>query len=550
VPTCFNLIRYPLKVNMDHQVVSDYSNTTGADETSSIRVFVRARPPEDNAPINTSHFILETSESKITIKNADNENYGDHKYGFSRIFGPESDQREVFEGVCEPHVAHVMSGYNSCCFAFGQTGSGKTYSMFGERGEERGMIIRCVEQVFTAMKEKERSGSEVGMVVSFLEIYCDQIRDLGKSYLNNINGGSKEEVMKEKTSDLFARQQLQRQSSFSRPRTLTRTESGGAFSNAETDVSGIGNTLGTVNENMVKDYESMNYEIHEDLDKNVFVKDLAIIPTTTIQEVMSVINSGLQVRATHETKINEVSSRSHTVFTISVVQRDPHTGESIKGMLNLVDLAGSERLKKSESSGIRLKEALHINTSLTALGKVVLALDPSQNISHVPYRDSKLTRLLQNSLGGNSYTTLIATIHPIANYADECLSTLQFANRCRNVQNKPTVNKASSSKGGDGSGGGGGAGAEGKMKEEINLLKKKLAASESQLSLGADPNIRVLEVLKQLGIEATVNPNGTLMMSDGRVLGSALATGDGEQSNMASATSIGIRGDEFDQMMR
>jgi hypothetical protein len=100
------------------------------------------------------------------------------------------------------------------------------------------------------------------------------------------------------------------------------------------------------------------------------------------------------------------------VFTITIIQKDRVTGASLKGLLNLVDLAGSERIKKSESSGQRLKEALHINTSLTALGKVVLALDPSSNLSHIPYRDSKLTRLLQNSLGGNSYTTLLATIHP------------------------------------------------------------------------------------------------------------------------------------------
>ncbi len=100
-------------------------------------------------------------------------------------------------------------------------------------------------------------------------------------------------------------------------------------------------------------------------------------------------------------------------------------------MLNLVDLAGSERLKKSESQGVRLKEALHINTSLTALGKVVMALDATneKQDQHVPFRDSKLTRVLQNSLGGNSFTSVIATIHPNSNYYEECLSTLQFANR-------------------------------------------------------------------------------------------------------------------------
>ena len=109
-------------------------------------------------------------------------------------------------------------------------------------------------------------------------------------------------------------------------------------------------------------------------------------------------------------------------------------------MLNLVDLAGSERLTKSESEGQRLREALSINSSLSALGKVVMALDPSVPSQYVPYRDSKLTRLLQNSIGGNSYTALLACMHPRNSDYDECLSTLQFANRCRNVRNQPRVN--------------------------------------------------------------------------------------------------------------
>ena len=298
------------------------------------------------------------------------------------------------------------------------------------------------------------------------------------------------------------------------------------------------------------------------------------------------INMGLQLRATHDTKINEVSSRSHTVFTINVLQKDVSNGSTLKGTLNLVDLAGSERLKKSESSGQRLKEALHINTSLTALGKVVLSLDPSSNLSHVPYRDSKLTRLLQNSLGGNSYTTLVATVQPVAEYAEESLSTLMFANRCRNVQNTPSVNYAAASspkKGGGagaGSGGGGGFGGGGsggggpdgggagplseegakKMSSEIALLKKQLQLSASQQSLAADPNLRVLEVLKQLGITAEVQPDGTLKLPDGRVIGTPLAVaneGDkaGNAGNAASATGAlggsngGSSGQEFEQMM-
>ena len=302
------------------------------------------------------------------------------------------------------------------------------------------------------------------------------------------------------------------------------------------------------------DYKSMHYEIHEDNDKNVFVKDLALIPVTTVEEVMAVINMGLQLRATHETKINEVSSRSHTVFTINVIQRDVATGSSLKGMLNLVDLAGSERLKKSESSGQRLKEALHINTSLTALGKVVLALDPSSNSgTHVPYRDSKVTRLLQNSLGGNSYTTLVATIHPVAEYAEESLSTLMFANRCRNVQNTPSVNYAAAAKKSGGAGGGGGGGAEG-MSEEITLLKKKLKHSESSASLVANPNERVLDVLKQLGITAVPMLDGTLQLPDGRIIGAPVVMPgvDGAGDNTASTATLGmgmgVNEQEYDQV--
>nr|CCA16720.1 kinesinlike protein putative [Albugo laibachii Nc14] len=111
----------------------------------------------------------------------------------------------------------------------------------------------------------------------------------------------------------------------------------------------------------------------------------------------------------------------------------------------MVDLAGSERLKKSDSDGQRLKEALHINSSLSAVGKVVMSLDPESGYNYIPYRDSKLTRLLQNSIGGNSITMLIATIHPMREHYEECLSTLQFANRCRSVQNQPRVNHINSS---------------------------------------------------------------------------------------------------------
>lgn len=207
----------------------------------------------------------------------------------------------------------------------------------------------------------------------------------------------------------------------------------------------------------------------------VFVKDLTQVKVSSCIETLKFVSDGFRLRATHETKMNDRSSRSHTIFTLKVSIVDKSTGEpppffsypptptlylrvflkiillsfilsiAIVGSgtcarINLVDLAGSERLKRSESEGMRLKEALHINSSLTALGKVVVALDPKAGAGvHVPYRDDKLTRVLQNSLGGNSYTTLVATIHPNEEWMDECLSTLQFANRCRVVTNLPRV---------------------------------------------------------------------------------------------------------------
>ena len=146
------------------------------------------------------------------------------------------------------------------------------------------------------------------------------------------------------------------------------------------------------------------------------MKGLSIVTVQSVEEVLELVASSFSLRATHETRMNAVSSRSHTIFTFYVTQQDRGTGQSTTAQLHLVDLAGSERLSRSESTGQRMLEAQSINLSLTCLGKVVVALqqaDPSEGAqNHIPYRDSKLTRLLQNSLGGNSYTSLLATLHP------------------------------------------------------------------------------------------------------------------------------------------
>jgi hypothetical protein len=378
--------------------------------------------------------------------------------------------------------------------------------MFGDDGDIRGVIPRSVEHLFQNL-QKRTNTKEVAMVCSFLEIYNDQIRDLGKAYLVAMGvESSNSTALFEKTSDIFENLAGKRGNPYFAP-AFHRPGSAMA-SNAE-------NRPGL--KEVQDEYNTMNYEIREDNEGNVFVKDLSLVPVTTMEEVMSMISMGLRVRATHETKMNAVSSRSHTVFTITVLQRDKITGEAITGMLNLVDLAGSERLKKSESQGVRLKEALHINTSLTALGKVIMALDPSSENTHIPYRDSKLTRVLQNSLGGNSYTTVIAAIHPNPGYYEECLSTLQFANRCRNVRNNPKVNYVEDGEDKD---------------RKIRKLTEELAQIRNKLSQfggkggaggggggdgggGLSPS-RLLQILKSVGLNASLASDGAIVVNGKR----------------------------------
>lgn len=384
--------------------------------------------------------------------------------------------------------------------------------MFGGDGDIRGMIPRCVEYLFDRVANKSEK-TDIAIFSSFLEIYNDQIRDLGKAYLvaTGIESSSSS-ALYEKTSDIFESLEQKRNQSYFAPAFRKSAMKSVANESPLKSNKSFG-TLTSLKE-VQDEYKEIHYEIFEDSEGNVFVKDLSIIPVQSADEVFQVLQHGLKLRATHETKMNTVSSRSHCVFSLTVVQRDRSTGDAIKGTINLVDLAGSERVKKSESVGMRLREALHINTSLTALGKVIMALDPSSENTHIPYRDSKLTRILQNTLSGNSYTTLLATIHPSPAYFEECLSTLQFANRCRNVRNHPRVNYIGESEDKDK-----------KIKrllEEINQLRIKLNMYESRLSnaSGAFTPAALVSVLQKLGVKAEVGQDGEMIVN-GKVFSAA-----------------------------
>lgn len=193
---------------------------------------------------------------------------------------------------------------------------------------------------------------------------------------------------------------------------------------------------------LLADDTKAHLELRERPDSEVFVKDLSLHPVSNVRTCEQIMNKGWKNRATGSTLMNAVSSRSHSIFTIHLERcDDPTTGSKIRASkLNLVDLAGSERQSKTGAIGDRLKEATKINLSLSALGNVISALVDGRSV-HIPYRDSKLTRLLQDSLGGNTKTLMIACLSPADNNYVETLSTLRYANRAKNIKNKPRINE-------------------------------------------------------------------------------------------------------------
>uniref|UniRef100_A0A3Q1MG81 Kinesin-like protein n=3 Tax=Bos TaxID=9903 RepID=A0A3Q1MG81_BOVIN len=189
--------------------------------------------------------------------------------------------------------------------------------------------------------------------------------------------------------------------------------------------------------------QTKRLELKERPDTGVYVKDLSSFVTKSVKEIEHVMNVGNQNRSVGATNMNEHSSRSHAIFVITIecseVGLDGENHIRV-GKLNLVDLAGSERQAKTGAQGERLKEATKINLSLSALGNVISALVDGKS-THIPYRDSKLTRLLQDSLGGNAKTVMVANVGPASYNVEETLTTLRYANRAKNIKNKPRVNE-------------------------------------------------------------------------------------------------------------
>ncbi|XP_075516911.1 kinesin-like protein KIN-4A [Primulina tabacum] len=331
---------------------------------------------------------------------------GSHSFTFDHVYGSTGSPSTLMYDECvTPLVDGLFQGYNATVLAYGQTGSGKTYTMGTslKDGYETGLIPKVMNALFSKI-ETLKNEIEFQLHVSFIEIHKEEVQDL-----LDPNSISKPEVANGHAGKVNIP---------GKPPIQIRETSDGVITLA-------GSTECSVN---------------------------------TLKEMVDCLEKGSLSRATGSTNMNNQSSRSHAIFTITMEQmRKLHPGQSNDGnltdymadeylcaKLHLVDLAGSERAKRTGSDGLRFKEGVHINKGLLALGNVISALGDEKKRKegvHVPYRDSKLTRLLQDSLGGNSRTVMIACISPADINAEETLNTLKYANRARNIQNKPVINR-------------------------------------------------------------------------------------------------------------
>lgn len=353
-------------------------------EESHISVYVRCRSRNDREIKENSGVVVSTMGhmGKEVCLQTGPMSVSNKTYTFDRVFGAESDQEMVYDGIANSVLDEMLQGYNCTVFAYGQTGTGKTYTMSGDiemsgnqLSENAGIIPRTLVALF---KQLEKS-PDFSVKISFIELYNEELRDL-----------------------------------------LVQNETG---------------------ERKVRIFE-------EPSKKSIVVQGMEEIFIKSATEGMKVLSDGSYKRQVAATQCNDLSSRSHTVFTITVHMKeiDPISGEEYLkiGKLNLVDLAGSENINRSGAENKRAREAGMINQSLLTLGRVINALvDQSP---HIPYRESKLTRLLQDSLGGQTKTCIIATISPAKVSLEETLSTLEYANRAKSIKNKPQVNSSMSKK--------------------------------------------------------------------------------------------------------
>ncbi|KAG8577309.1 hypothetical protein GDO81_010135 [Engystomops pustulosus] len=378
---------------------------SASQDESSVRVALRIRPQLAKEKIEGCHICTSVTPGEPQVFLGK-----DKAFTFDYVFDIDSRQDEIYLQCTEKLIEGCFEGYNATVFAYGQTGSGKTYTMgtgfdVNITDEEQGIIPRAVRHLFRRIEARKQAALELGLPppdfkvnAQFLELYNEEVLDLFDT-----------------TRDIDARN------------------------------------------------KKSNIKIHEDSNGGIYTVGVTTRNVASEVEMMQCLKLGALSRTTASTQMNVQSSRSHAIFTIHLCQTrvclkldteenldnritsessQMNEFETLTAKFHFVDLAGSERLKRTGATGDRAKEGISINCGLLALGNVISALgDQSKKVTHVPYRDSKLTRLLQDSLGGNSQTVMIACVSPSDRDFMETLNTLKYANRARNIKNKVMVNQ-------------------------------------------------------------------------------------------------------------
>ncbi|KEG15460.1 putative Unc104-like kinesin [Trypanosoma grayi] len=353
----------------------------------SVRVVVRCRPLSDDERHDKTRVIVRMNDNEVqvvgSLEGHSGKFYYDEALWSAQVVvegskNPHVPQEAVYKPVAFELINHVLTGYNGCIFAYGQTGSGKTYSMIGTP-EDPGVIPRIATNIFRETKSLADNGVESCVEVSFFEIYNEKVRCL----LCPADG----------------------------------------------------------------DFDNSSLRVREHPKFGPFVEGLTKFVVSSEVEFLRLMRDGNQVRTAAATSMNAVSSRSHAVFAVTLTQKRTN-GRLVTtktSRLNLVDLAGSERLSKTMATGRRLVEGANINKSLACLGNVISSLAEEQEMGksrHIPYRDSVLTWILKDNLGGNSKTVMLATISPSSAQYEETMSTLRYAERAKKIVNKAVVNES------------------------------------------------------------------------------------------------------------
>uniref|UniRef100_A0AAX7UJ45 plus-end-directed kinesin ATPase n=1 Tax=Astatotilapia calliptera TaxID=8154 RepID=A0AAX7UJ45_ASTCA len=360
---------------------------------ASVKVAVRVRPFNSREISKESKCIIQMQGNTTTILNPKAPKEPAKTFSFDYSYwshtSPDdpcfASQNLVYNDIGKEMLQHAFEGYNVCIFAYGQTGAGKSYTMMGKQEEgQEGIIPMLCEDLFEKINEDgNKEELSYSVEVSYMEIYCERVRDL----LNPKNKG--------------------------------------------------------------------NLRVREHPLLGPYVEDLSKLAVTSYTDIADLMDAGNKARTVAATNMNETSSRSHAVFTIVFTQRkhDSETDLSTEKVskISLVDLAGSERADSTGAKGTRLKEGANINKSLTTLGKVISALAEVDNCTSkskkkkksdfIPYRDSVLTWLLRENLGGNSRTAMVAALSPADINYDETLSTLRYADRAKNIKCNAVINE-------------------------------------------------------------------------------------------------------------